>query len=203
MVDQFERQHARSGSLPPRPQAECTETAVTTRTRVTETLASSRGDTVRRSRTGADVSFLTAAGVLDSGTMCRVIAIVALAGLLLSPVTGGAAAGCCATPGCCKSGTCPRKVPRADAPSQPRESAHCHPANGTSAPAPESRCAASAKCSGHAETLRLAPQTRGVLPPMAAVLFMPGVYGGHVPGPDAPLATGFIPLPFEPPRPTA
>jgi len=128
----------------------------------------------------------------------RAIAILALVSLVAGPISAWPVEGCCGDADCCKSGICPMHPKPAK--SQADEPMQCHHTD--AARANDSKCHASAQCTGRARQLHPAPLPRGVLSAVT-VIPMPAGKRAHMESlPIAP-ALGFDPVPFEPPRPIA
>jgi len=135
--------------------------------------------------------------------MSRSIALVALIGLLLSPLAVLDSANCCGAPDCCKNGLCPMPAVRSKAPAAGDRAAemHCHRAASTPAPAtlPENKCSANAQCSRSAKVIHPAPELRGVMPVAGAFVFPEAAPAGLAVMRVA-AAQGYFSPPFLPPR---
>jgi len=128
--------------------------------------------------------------------MRKVLAIVALVGLLAGPASVWSAAGCCGEADCCKSGICPMHAKPATA-EKADEPMHCHHAE--AAPERTSNCKVDGQCSGKKQQAQQVPAQRAVLTMGATIPAPEKVRAARAPLPIE-AALGFIPLPFEPPR---
>jgi len=144
--------------------------------------------------------------MVDSSTVRRAIAILALISLLAGPASAWTAGGCCAVADCCKSGICPMHAKPAKAHQDAADGAmHCHHQDAQAEQASrngEPKCSASARCHGTGIAVHPGPLPRGILT-AAEVMLPPATVGAGITTPEKAAARGFVRTPFEPPRMTA